>query len=81
MEDVENTNKVVKNGFINHVFNFDNETKNDLMNIIQYIVLALIPCSLANHFVDSIIPEVDDSKSNLELSVEQSSKTSISFFE
>ena len=70
MDNIEK--KVIEgnNSFIKHVFNFDNETKNDLMNIIQYIIVALIPCSLANHFVDSIIPEADDSKSNLEISVE-----------
>ena len=70
---MDNIEKKVMEGnktFIKHVFNFDNETKNDLMNIIQYIIVALIPCSLANHFVDSIIPEADDSKSNLEISVE-----------
>ena len=70
MENIEKKLIEINNSFVKHVFNFDNETKNDLMNIVQYIVVALIPCSLANHFVDSIIPEADDSKSNLELSVE-----------
>ena len=70
MDNIEKKVMEGNNSFVKHVFNFDNETKNDLMNIIQYIIIALIPCSLANHFVDSIIPEPDDSKGNLEISIE-----------
>ena len=70
MEDVENTNKVVKNGFINHVFNFDNETKTEVLNVGQYLLLAIIPMGFYNYMVDSVIPEVDESKSNLEILAE-----------
>ncbi len=70
MEDVENTNKVVKNGFINHVFNFDNDTKTEVLNVGQYLLLAIIPMSFYNYMVDSVIPEVDESKSNLEILAE-----------
>ena len=70
MEDVETTNKVIKNGFINHVFNFDNETKTDALNIGQYLLLAIIPMGFYNYMVDSVIPEVDESKSNLEILAE-----------
>tara|TARA_B100000902_G_scaffold399944_1_gene473857 strand:+ start:7415 stop:8110 length:696 start_codon:yes stop_codon:yes gene_type:complete len=58
------------NTFINHVFNFDNETKHSLMNITQYICLAIIPCSIVNHFIDNIIPEPDESKGNIEITAE-----------
>ena len=27
---------------VNHVFNFDNDTKCELMNLLQYVVLAII---------------------------------------
>ena len=67
MEDVDNSSKNTKPGFINHVFNFDTETKNDLLNIGQYLLLALVPMALYNHLVDSLIPEPDESKGNLEL--------------
>ena len=70
MEDVENTNKVVKNGFINHVFNFDNDTKTEVLNVGQYLLLAIIPMGFYNYMVDSVIPEVDESKSNLEILAE-----------
>ena len=58
------------NTFINHVFNFDNSTKHTLINIVQYLCLAIIPCSVANHFINSIIPEPDESKGNIEISAE-----------
>ena len=70
MDDVENTNKVVKNGFINHVFNFDNDTKTEVLNVGQYLLLAIIPMGFYNYMVDSVIPEVDESKSNLEILAE-----------
>ena len=70
MEDVETTNKVVKNGFINHVFNFDNDTKTEVLNVGQYLLLAIIPMGFYNYMVDSVIPEVDESKSNLEILAE-----------
>ena len=70
MEDVETTNKVGKNGFINHVFNFDNDTKTEVLNVGQYLLLAIIPMGFYNYMVDSVIPEVDESKSNLEILAE-----------
>jgi hypothetical protein len=62
--------KTAKNSFINHVFNFDNDTKCELMNIGQYSFLAIIPMALYNYTVDSVIPEVDDSKGNVEILAE-----------
>ena len=70
MEDVDNTQKNVKNGFINHVFNFDNDTKCEVLNVGQYLLLAIIPMGFYNYMVDSVIPEVDESKSNLEILAE-----------
>lgn len=69
MDDVE-TPKVKKDGFLNHVFNFDTETKSNLMNITQYLVLAIIPMSFYTHFVNSMMTEYDESKSNIELTTE-----------
>lgn len=67
MEDVDNSTKNTKPGFINHVFNFDTETKHDLLNIGQYLLLSLVPMALYNHLVDTLIPEPDESKGHLEL--------------
>ena len=34
--------------FVSHLFRFDNETKHELSNIIQYTVLAIIPIVVLN---------------------------------
>lgn len=68
--DEDNTSKAVNNSFIKHVFNFDNDTKCELLNTGQYALLAIIPMGFYNYIVDSVIPEVDESKSNLEILAE-----------
>lgn len=70
MDDDVSTTKNVNKTFINHVFNFDNDTKCHLLNVTQYLLLAIIPMGFYNYIVDSVIPEVDESKSNLELLLE-----------
>ena len=42
-------------GFINHVFNFNTETKTELMNLGQYLALVLLPLTFLNNFVEKII--------------------------
>lgn len=56
-----------KPNFVNHVFNFDNDTKNELLNTLQYLVLAIIPLTFFNNLIESVIPENDESKSSFEL--------------
>lgn len=56
--------------FVQHVFNFDVETKGDLMNLLQYSVLAIIPIVLLNKLIQNYVPEVDEEKGSLELTVE-----------
>ena len=70
MEDIENNSKSLNNGFIKHVFNFDNETKSSLLNTAQYVLLAIIPLTIYNHLVNSVIAEFDESKGNVEVLVE-----------
>jgi hypothetical protein len=67
------------NSFINHVFNFDHETKNSLMNLVQYILLAIIPLNMANHFIENIVPNADDSKGNIEIFAEVSGQLIFTF--
>ena len=54
-------------GFINHVFNFNTETKTELMNLAQYLALVLLPLTFLNNFVETIIPKVDESRGTLEI--------------
>jgi len=58
------------NGFINHVFNFNDDSKDEIANIIQYAVLAILPVIILNKATQRIIPEADDEKGTPEITIE-----------
>lgn len=59
-----------KPGFFKHVFNFDSDSKAEMLNIIQYALLALIPIIILNKLMQKYIPEADEEKGSLEISAE-----------
>ena len=59
-----------KPGFFKHVFNFDEESKADMLNIIQYAVLALIPVIILNKVMQRFVPEADEDKGSIEITAE-----------
>tara|TARA_Y100000591_G_C21853838_1_gene713510 strand:- start:1215 stop:1988 length:774 start_codon:yes stop_codon:yes gene_type:complete len=68
---MERKETIVQNaGFIRHVFNFDEDTKIDLLNIIQYAFLSLIPMIFLNKSIQRFIPESDDKKGSFEILAE-----------
>ena len=68
---MERKETIVQNvGFIKHVFNFDEDTKIDLLNIIQYAFLSLIPMVFLNKSIQRFIPESDDKKGSFEILAE-----------
>jgi hypothetical protein len=56
--------------FLKHVFNFDDDSKADILNILQYSVIAIIPVVILNKTMQKYVPEADDKKSSLEISAE-----------
>ena len=56
--------------FVDHVFEFDDETKNELMNICQYSVLAVFPVVGLNKLLKHYVPDVDEEKGSLEILLE-----------
>lgn len=56
--------------FFKHVFNFDDDSKSDMLNIIQYALLAIIPIVILNKSMGKYVPESDDKKGSLEISAE-----------
>ena len=56
--------------FFSHVFNFDHENKMDIMNMLQYTLLAIIPILLLLKGIKHIVPEEDESKGSLEILAE-----------
>ena len=59
-----------KAGFFKHVFNFNEDSKSEMLNIIQYAVLALIPIIIINKAMQRFVPEADDTKKSIELTAE-----------
>ena len=81
MESLDEMTKTssAKEGFFKHVFNMDDGSKEDILNIIQYSLLAIIPILLLNKLMQFYVPETDDTKGNIELSVEVISQVLIIF--
>ena len=66
MEDTEESKK----NFFKHVFNFEDESKAEMLNIVQYTLIAIIPMVLLNKSIQKYVPEADDQKSSLEVLAE-----------
>jgi len=68
MDNNENTNK--SKSFIQHVFAFDNDSKSELLNIIQYSTIAILPVILMNKLMQKYVPEADENKHSVEIFIE-----------
>jgi hypothetical protein len=66
MDSSDDSNK----NFFKHVFNFDDESKSDILNIIQYALIAIIPVVILNKTIGKYVPESDDKKGSLEITAE-----------
>jgi hypothetical protein len=64
MDDSENGKS--KN-FFKYVFNFNEESKHEMLNIVQYSLLAIIPIVILNKLMQKFVPEADELKSSLEI--------------
>jgi hypothetical protein len=56
--------------FIKHVFNFEKDSKIEICNLMQYTMLAIVPVIALNRTMQKYVPEVDDTKSSLEIIAE-----------
>jgi hypothetical protein len=66
MESSDESNK----GFFKHVFNFDDDSKSEILNTLQYILLAIIPVVILTKTIGRYVPEADDAKSSVEVVAE-----------
>jgi hypothetical protein len=73
-DDVDLMNSVSKpdpkEGFISHMTRFDDVIKGDLMNIVQYTSLGVVPVLLLNKLVNTIFPDLDEDKASWEIGSE-----------
>ena len=59
-----------KKTFLNHVFSTTEEGKAEILNVVQYSLLGVIPIVLLNKLIQRFIPEADTEKSSLEILAE-----------
>lgn len=74
------SNNLSFSDFFNHVFNFDNDNKANMLNMIQYILIGLIPIILTLKGIKYLIPEEDDTKGTPEIAIEVSMQLFSIFF-
>jgi len=66
MDSSDDSNK----NFLKHVFNFDDDSKSEILNVIQYSLIALIPIIILNKTMSKYVPDVDEMKGSLEITSE-----------
>ena len=81
MESLEESSKSIssKTGFFKHVFNFDDNSKSEILNIIQYALISLVPVIILNKIMQKYVPEADDEKGSIELLAEISIQVIVMF--
>lgn len=70
MDSLDDSKISSKFGFFKYVFNFDDSTKSELLNISQYALIAFIPIIILNKAMQKYVPEADEEKGSLELLAE-----------
>jgi hypothetical protein len=79
MEVLQETKSITTSSFISHVFSTTDEDKGELLNVIQYSLMGVIPIVLMNKLIQRFIPEADPEKSSLELLAEISMQLVVIF--
>jgi hypothetical protein len=69
MDVVEESTNSAKS-FVTYLTRFDNETKNELLNVGQYAMMSILPIALLNKGSQKLFPEVDEEKATFEIALE-----------
>ena len=67
---MEGGEPTTKENIIGKIFNFDEDTQSEVLNIMQYSLLSVIPILLLNKSVQKFIPEADEEKGSVEVLAE-----------
>lgn len=70
MDILRETEHTSKKTFLNHVFSTTEESKAEVLNVVQYSIMGVIPVVILNKLIQRFIPEADNDKSSLEVLVE-----------
>jgi hypothetical protein len=70
MDLLQETADLTKKSFFSHVFSMTDESNAEILNVVQYATLGVVPVVILNKLISRFIPEADPEKSSLELLVE-----------
>lgn len=70
MDILQEVRDINKKSFLSHVFSTTEEGKAEILNVVQYATLGIIPIVLLNKAIQRFIPEADSENTTLELLVE-----------
>ncbi len=56
--------------FFSHVFDFDKESQSEILNCLQYVLIAIIPTIILNKCIQKLLPTANEEKSNVEILAE-----------
>ena len=70
MEILHEVKDLNKKTFLSHVFSTSEEGKAEIINVVQYSILAVIPVVILNKIIQRFVPESDTEKSSLEILIE-----------
>ena len=68
--DLQSITEPSKKTFFNHVFSGSDEGKAEILNVLQYVILAILPVILLNKSIQKFVPEADSEKTSLEILAE-----------
>lgn len=70
MEILQESADITKKTFLNHVLSASDESTAELLNVVQYATLGVLPVVILNKLIQRFVPDADPEKSSLELLVE-----------
>ena len=70
MDVLQETKDVSKVSLLSHVFSSTEEGKAEILNVVQYSLLGVVPIVILNKMIQRFIPEADPEKSSIELLAE-----------
>ena len=70
MDILQEASESNRKSFLSHVFSTTEEGKAELLNVVQYACLGIIPVVALNKGIQRFIPEADPEKSSLEITIE-----------
>ena len=70
MEVLQEASSITKKTFLSHVFSMSEESNAEILNVIQYSSLGVLPIIILNKTIQRLIPEADPDSSSIELLAE-----------